>query len=133
MSRNLVVCLDGTRNEPETGTTNVIRLYRMAAKSDNQLVYYGPGVGTMGARSATTRFGKTLTRAAGLIVGDGVKENIEEAYRFLMENYQPNDRIFIFGGTSGRPTKSIPACPNAFAATSAGAKPYRPRIPQVTA
>jgi hypothetical protein len=27
MSRNLVVCLDGTRNEPETGPINVTRLY----------------------------------------------------------------------------------------------------------
>jgi len=27
MSRNLLVCLDGTRNEPENGETNVVRLY----------------------------------------------------------------------------------------------------------
>lgn len=25
MGRNLLVCLDGTRNEPETGATNVVR------------------------------------------------------------------------------------------------------------
>ena len=49
MSRNLVVCLDGTRNEPETGPTNVTRLYDIAVKDDRQLVYYDPGVGTMGA------------------------------------------------------------------------------------
>ena len=65
MSRNLVVCLDGTRNEPETGPTNVTRLYDIAVKDDRQLVYYDPGVGTMGARSATTRAGRWLTRPAG--------------------------------------------------------------------
>jgi len=32
MSRNLLVCLDGTRNEPENGETNVVRLYAMAVK-----------------------------------------------------------------------------------------------------
>jgi uncharacterized protein (DUF2235 family) len=38
MSRNLVLCLDGTNNEPETGTTNVARIFRIAAKDDDQLV-----------------------------------------------------------------------------------------------
>ena len=101
MSRNLVVCLDGTRNEPETGATNVARLFAMAVKSDDQLVYYDPGVGTMGARSATTRFGKLLTRVAGLLLGHGVKDNIEQAYGFLMHNYRQGDRIFVFGFSRG--------------------------------
>jgi uncharacterized protein (DUF2235 family) len=101
MARNLVVCLDGTRNEPETGATNVARLFTMAVKSDDQLVHYDPGVGTLGARSATTRFGKFLTRVAGLLLGHGVKENIEEAYTFLMHNYRDGDRIFVFGFSRG--------------------------------
>ena len=101
MSRNLVVCLDGTRNEPETGPTNVTRLYDLAVKDDRQLVYYDPGVGTMGARSATTRAGRWLTRAGGLVLGHGVRENVEEAYGFLLRAYQPGDRIFIFGFSRG--------------------------------
>ena len=101
MSRNVVVCLDGTRNEPETGTTNVVRLYEMAVKNDSQIVYYDPGVGTMGARSATTRAGKFLTQVAGLVVGHGVKENVEEPYSFLMHTYRPDDRIFVFGFSRG--------------------------------
>jgi Uncharacterized alpha/beta hydrolase domain (DUF2235) len=43
MSRNLVVCLDGTSNEPETDVTNVARLFDMVVKDDEQLVYYDPG------------------------------------------------------------------------------------------
>ncbi|WP_457101147.1 phospholipase effector Tle1 domain-containing protein, partial [Microbacterium sp. P5_E9] len=60
--RNLVICFDGTSNEPETGATAVTRLYQVAEKSDAQLVYYDPGVGTMGARAAVTGWGKSLTR-----------------------------------------------------------------------
>lgn len=101
MSRNLVICLDGTNNEPETGPTNVARLYEIAAKDGEQVVYYDPGVGTMGARSATTRFGKALTRAGGLVLGHGVKDNIAEAYTFLMRTYQTGDRIFVFGFSRG--------------------------------
>jgi uncharacterized protein (DUF2235 family) len=101
MARSLVVCLDGTSNEPETGTTNVARAYAVAAKSDDQLVYYDPGVGTMGARGAVTGLGKRATRVAGLVVGFGVKDNIEEAYDWLSEHYRRDDRIFVFGFSRG--------------------------------
>lgn len=101
MARNLIICLDGTRNEPETGPTNVARIYEIAVQDDEQVVYYDPGVGTMGARSATTRAAKTLTRVGGLLLGHGVQENISEAYQFLMHNYQPGDRIFVFGFSRG--------------------------------
>ena len=101
MSRNLVVCLDGTRNEPETGATNVARLYRMAVKDANQLVYYDPGVGTMGARSATTRAGQALTRVTGLVLGHGIKENLAEAYTFLMRAYRSGDRVYVVGFSRG--------------------------------
>jgi uncharacterized protein (DUF2235 family) len=99
--RNLVVCLDGTSNEPESGTTNVARTYAVAAKSDTQLVYYDPGVGTMGARGAVTNVGKKVTRVAGLVVGFGVKDNIEEAYTWLAGHYERSDRIFVFGFSRG--------------------------------
>ncbi|MFN8638042.1 MAG: DUF2235 domain-containing protein [Dehalococcoidia bacterium] len=99
--RNLVLCLDGTSNEPETGMTNVARLFEIAVKDDQQRVFYHPGVGTMGARSATTQTGKALTRLAGLAIGYGVQDNIEEAYRFLVREYVAGDRIYIFGFSRG--------------------------------
>lgn len=101
MARNLVLCLDGTRNEPETGPTNVARIYDIAGKGDQQVVYYDPGVGTLGDRSATTRVGQSLTRLGGLVVGHGVKDNIEDAYRFVMQAYRPGDRILVFGFSRG--------------------------------
>ncbi|MCL6667524.1 DUF2235 domain-containing protein [Streptomyces panaciradicis] len=99
--RNLVLCLDGTRNEPETGTTNVSRIFDVAVKNHRQLVFYHPGVGVMGARGAVTSLGQKATRVAGLIGGFGVKDNLEEAYRFLVHNYRSGDRIFVFGFSRG--------------------------------
>ena len=96
-----MICLDGTSNEPESGTTNVARTYAIAAKHAGQLVYYDPGVGTMGARGAVTRIGQTSTRVAGLVVGFGVKDNIQEAYDWLSAHYQRDDRIFVFGFSRG--------------------------------
>lgn len=101
MSRNLVICLDGTSNEPETGATNVARLYDLAVKSDAQLVYYDPGVGTMGARAAITPWGKAATRTAGLVVGYGVRDNVAEAYGWLMNQYRAGDRVMVFGFSRG--------------------------------
>jgi uncharacterized protein (DUF2235 family) len=99
--RSLVVCLDGTSNEPETGFTNVARLFDVADKSPQQLVYYDPGVGTIGAEAAITPWAKTLTRLAGIVAGYGIKDNIAEAYTWLAHQYQPGDRIYVFGFSRG--------------------------------
>jgi uncharacterized protein (DUF2235 family) len=101
MSTNIVICFDGTNNEPEHGQTNVARIYDIAAKNTAQVVYYDPGVGTMGARSATTRPGQALSRLGGLAFGHGIKNNIAEAYGFLMNTYQPGDQIYVFGFSRG--------------------------------
>jgi uncharacterized protein (DUF2235 family) len=99
--RNLVVCLDGTTNEPETGCTNVARMFDVAEKSRGQLVYYDPGVGTMGAQAAITPWGKALTRFAGMVAGYGIRDNIEQAYTWLAHQYRSGDRIFVFGFSRG--------------------------------
>lgn len=99
--RNLVICLDGTSNEPEHGLTNVARIYDIAVKDSAQLVYYDPGVGTMGARAAMTQFGAALTRVSGLIAGYGIRDNIEQAYTWLSQNYQHDDQIYVFGFSRG--------------------------------
>lgn len=99
--RTLVLCLDGTGSEPEAGVTNVARIYALAVKDEQQLVYYDPGVGTMGARGAATSFGAWATRVAGLIVGYGIKDNLAEAYEWLMAHYRSGDRIMLFGFSRG--------------------------------
>jgi uncharacterized protein (DUF2235 family) len=101
VARNLIICLDGTRNEPEVSATNVVRVYDIAVKDARQVGYYDPGVGTMGARGAVTPAGKRLTQVAGLAIGYGVRENIEQAYHFLMDTYQAGDQIYIFGFSRG--------------------------------
>jgi uncharacterized protein (DUF2235 family) len=100
-ARNLVLCLDGTNNEPEHDDTNVVRIFDLAQKNAKQLVYYDPGVGTMGARGAVSRLGKELTRVAGVVAGHGIQDNIEEAYTWLSRNYQKDDRIYVFGFSRG--------------------------------
>lgn len=102
MPKNIVICLDGTANEPEREHTNVTRIFDMLEKDPlRQVAFYDPGVGTMGARTATTRTGKALTKVGGLAFGHGVKQNIAEAYEWLMNVYEEGDRIFVFGFSRG--------------------------------
>ena len=60
MSKNIVICCDGTGNEFGNQNSNVVKLYKMLVYDATQIAYYHPGVGTMGARNAPRRIGKWL-------------------------------------------------------------------------
>ncbi len=99
-ARNIVICLDGTWNNPES-STNVFSLFQDAqgvdardkspysVKDEQQIRYYDEGVG-----SGTMR---VLAGATGL----GLSSNICQAYDFLCRHYQEGDQIFIFGFSRG--------------------------------
>lgn len=55
MPKNIVVCCDGTGNEIGVNMSNVLKLYRILKKDENQVVYYDPGVGTLGQRKTWGR------------------------------------------------------------------------------
>jgi len=104
VGKNVVVCLDGTGNQVEArSSTNVVRLYEMLDLSDpgSQVAYYDPGVGTFGAQGAWTSTGRAVSKLVGLAFGVGIRENLAEAYQFLMRHWEPEDRLFIFGFSRG--------------------------------
>ena len=47
MPKNIVICCDGTGNEVGANLSNVLKLFRIVEKSDSQVVFYDPGVGTL--------------------------------------------------------------------------------------
>lgn len=100
MSKNVVVCCDGTGNQFGENNSNVVKLYTCLG-GDGQATYYHPGVGTMGSPGSMSGLGKHVTRIAGLAFGYGFRDNIADAYRFLMERYEPGDHIFLFGFSRG--------------------------------
>lgn len=99
--KRLIVCCDGTWNEPEQKDrgvmrpTNVVKIARMIRPQANdgtvQKVYYDRGVGT----------GDFIDRFFGGLFGVGLRHNVLEAYRFLYENYAPGDEIWLFGFSRG--------------------------------
>jgi uncharacterized protein (DUF2235 family) len=99
--RNIVVCCDGTDNEVATDSTNVLRLFRMLERDGRQVAYYDGGVGTLVDPAAISRVRKSLSRRLDAAIGLRVRENVIAAYRFLSLNYQPGDRIYLFGFSRG--------------------------------
>ena len=104
MSKNIVICLDGTNNQLRAAVnTNVVRLFAMLDldNPDVQVGYYDPGVGTFSSPAAWTPVARTLSQFAGLMFGAGLRQNLGEAYCYLMSVYEPQDRIFVFGFSRG--------------------------------
>lgn len=108
--KRIVLLLDGTSNEIKSTRTNILRLYGTLEKSDDQLVYYDPGVGTFGADNAWSRTWRKTVEIWGMATGWGLDKNVKDAYRFLIANYRSgtdaegnkwHDEIAIFGFSRG--------------------------------
>src|SRR5208337_285653 len=100
--KNIVICCDGTGNEFGDHNSNVVNLFgTLIVDERQQVAYYHPGVGTMGAPAARNRISKAWSVVAGLAFGAGLLDNVEDAYRYLMEVYEAGDRIFLFGFSRG--------------------------------
>ena len=111
--KNIVICCDGTRGKYEAGdkNTNVVRLFeRLGKDGERQMSYYDPGIGTYSPlRSGLGRWAaKLIASASGLgKAGSGLNGNIEEAYRYLMDCYEPEDRVYFFGYSRGAHTVRV--------------------------
>ena len=95
MPKRLVVCCDGTWNSPdEKNPTNVSKIALAIAPSDasgkEQRTYYGSGVGT-----------RKNERFRGGAFGVGLSRDVRNAYRFLVDNFEPGDEIYFFGFSRG--------------------------------
>jgi uncharacterized protein (DUF2235 family) len=102
MPKNVVLCCDGTANEFAEDRTNVIKLFgTLAQDPSSQVTYYHPGLGTMEAPGALTPLMRRATTTLGQAVGYGLERDIGDAYVFLMRNYEPDDKVFLFGFSRG--------------------------------
>jgi uncharacterized protein (DUF2235 family) len=100
MGRNLVICFDGTGPRSRAkGDSNVIKVFSMLDLFDptTQIAYYDPGAGTFASSASWGPLARWLSRLGGLAFGNGLRQNLGEAYSWLMQEWSPGDRIFVFG------------------------------------
>jgi uncharacterized protein (DUF2235 family) len=102
MSKNIVLCCDGTANEFARDKTNVVKLfYTLTNDPARQVTYYHPGLGTMEPAGALTTVARAVTKLLGRAIGYGLASDIRDAYVFLMNTFEPGDRVFLFGFSRG--------------------------------
>ena len=93
--KRLVVCCDGTWNfADQRSPTNVTKVALAVGPTDaqgmEQRVFYHHGVGT-----------HRWDRIRGGAFGMGLSRGVRDAYRFLVQNYDPGDELFFFGFSRG--------------------------------
>ncbi|KAF2461900.1 hypothetical protein BDY21DRAFT_3243 [Lineolata rhizophorae] len=110
-NKRLIICCDGTWFNSDNGwvegtlldptghlqtPSNVTRISRaIPAKTfdgHDQIVFYQSGVGTSWS---------TVERYVGGATGEGLSENIREAYGFICNNWAEGDEIFLIGFSRG--------------------------------
>ena len=98
--KRLIVCCDGTWNRPDhvdqgvAAPTNVAKLALALADQDDagnpQVLHYEAGVGT-----------RRWEHVLGGGLGVGLSRNVQDCYRFLVDNYEPGDKLYFFGFSRG--------------------------------
>lgn len=121
--KKLIICCDGTWNTPDQGgsAANVVKIARAIEPTDSigtpQIVAYFEGVGTekplkhlitpnmstwkRGFLSLVDRIFYRFPRSIGGAFGVGMSETVKNAYSFLVNNYEPDDEIYLFGFSRG--------------------------------
>jgi uncharacterized protein (DUF2235 family) len=110
--KNIVVYSDGTGQDggvrPEQRVSNIYKMYRASRVSfDNavdptaQVTMYDPGLGTDIGTTAFTAPGRFVQKLLASVDGRGITTNIIDCYTFILDQYQPGDRIFLFGFSRG--------------------------------
>jgi uncharacterized protein (DUF2235 family) len=128
MSKNIAVCCDGTANEFARDKTNVIKLcYTLQQGTGHQIVYYHPGLGTMEPAAALTPVARKTTRLLGQAIGYGLESDVRDAYVFLMNSFEPGDRVFLFGFSRGAYTvRALASLLRMYGLISSGNEPLVP-------
>ena len=102
VSKNIVVCCDGTGNEFGDRNSNVVKFYNaLIIDGTRQVGYYHPGVGTLGSPTAHNKVSKAWSVVMGLAFGAGLLANVSDAYRYLMNVYEEGDKVFLVGFSRG--------------------------------
>lgn len=94
-SKRIIICCDGTWNQPDVDPTNVVKMVRSikptADDGAQQVVFYDQGVGT----------GSKTDKLIGGAFGKGLAKNVLDCYRFLVHNYHDGDEIYAIGFSRG--------------------------------
>lgn len=99
MSKNIILCADGTGNKggstPDSNVYKIFNAIDLHNPDIEQITFYDNGVGTQ-----TNKFVRGLSCA----VGFGFQTNVCDLYEYLSRHYDAGDNIYMFGFSRGAAT-----------------------------
>lgn len=113
MPKNIVVFSDGTGQSggvrPEQRLSNIYKLYRACRVDplndidpEQQVAFYDAGLGTdENVGSSWFKIVRSVKKLLGLATGRGISHNIFDCYNFIVDYWEPGDRIWLFGFSRG--------------------------------
>lgn len=113
MAKNILIFSDGTGQvgglKPDQRLSNIYKLYRASRVSpentidpDAQIAFYDPGLGTSDKDEPIwSRPINFVRRSLAMATGTGIGRNMVDCYEFIIEHWEPGDRIYLFGFSRG--------------------------------
>ena len=108
MAKNIVVYSDGTGQDggvrPAQRVSNVYKLYRASRVSfDTASIHASKSRSTIRTRhrQLSPRPCVLSQKLLASVTGSGITRNIADGYEFIINHYQPGDRIFLIGFSRG--------------------------------
>ncbi|KAI1177916.1 hypothetical protein F4777DRAFT_539740 [Nemania sp. FL0916] len=97
--RTLIVCLDGTGDQFDNDNSNIVHFVSCLKKHspEHQMTYYQSGIGTYDKGGLKNGIGAAMDMS----VGSGLGIHVQDAYKFLMQNYREGDKICLLGFSRG--------------------------------
>jgi len=114
MPKNIIIFSDGTGQagglKPDQNVSNIYKLYRATRCGPEsgidpreQLTFYDPGLGSQseGGMLFAQRVYRQLYNIVSQATGLGITRNIIDCYAAILRQWEPGDRIFLFGFSRG--------------------------------
>lgn len=112
MAKNIIIFSDGTGQDggvrAEQRMSNIYKMYRACRVGPettidprDQVAFYDPGLGTETTATGMTGLVRWTQKTLASVSGQGITTNIVDCYEFLINHYEPGDRIFLFGFSRG--------------------------------
>ena len=112
MTKNIVIFSDGTGQEggirAEQRLSNIYKMYRVcrvgpetSIDPHDQVAFYDPGLGTETTATGFIGVVRWVQKTLASVSGRGITTNIVDCYEFLINHYEPGDRIFLLGFSRG--------------------------------